>query len=121
MSNETLAAVIRSSDDGCDESKCVSRGLASYLGSLYDTPLTCYADNYLFPMACSDGYKPHIIDSEPVIWNELKWGTRSHPTVPFNYFTCCQPDLPPDLNVTRHCDNSTSVSNGDAMTCDDST
>ena len=105
MSNETLAAVIRSSDDGCDESKCVSRGLASYLGSLYDTPLTCYADNYLFPMACSDGYKPHIIDSEPVIWNELKWGTISHPLVPFHYFTCCQPDLllPSYINFSRHC------------------
>jgi len=60
-------------------------------------------------MACSDGYKPHIVDSEPVVWSGIvKWGTSRYPSQPYHYFTCCEPDLlSSNTNVTRHCSNST--------------
>ena len=69
--NESLAVII-DSDAGCDESKCVSHGLSWLFQPLL---LTCYSSDD-FPIACSHGYKPHIVDSEPVIWNELTWEHR---------------------------------------------
>jgi len=122
MSNESLiAAVITSSDDRCDESKCVSIGLNSIF-DFFDTPLTCYSNVNLYPMACSDGYLPHIVDNEPaVIRNEYKWGTTSSPPLPYHYFTCCPPDLPINTTVSRHCSNTSLVINETTDICENNT
>ena len=113
--NESLAVIIDSnySDTGCDESKCVSHGLAWLFaeGSLTRT-LTCYSDDDRWPMACSYGYQPRTVDSEPVVLSKApKWGTMKYQSRLFHYFTCCPPGLPPDTNVTRDCSDPTPIIN----------
>ena len=93
-----------SDDDGCDESKCVSKGL-SY--DLYNNSFTCYSndngykgwayflEDYYYPMMCADGYKPRIVESEQ---NVLDGWERTN-----QYFTCCPPGLSTETNISRHC------------------
>ena len=109
-----------SSDARCDESKCVSYALSN---GLYGYYFTCYSDN-LYPMQCAHGYTPRIVDAEPILTlfsgGQLGstaeiWGTGSHKLVPYQYYTCCPPDLPPNnFTVSRHCSNSLSISINDA-------
>ena len=108
--------------DGCDESKCVSSGLNGFFGT-FDTPLTCYADDIIYPSVCSHGYLPRIVDTEPAVWSEeVKYGTTKIPPLLFHYFTCCQPDLPPTKSVNRHCSNSTILTNNETTNiCEDDT
>jgi hypothetical protein len=108
MSNETVVVV----SDQCDESKCVS----------YNKPkgntssCTCYANSDWFPMACADGYMPRIVDGVPIIRHKLQMGTFVVKNdVLYTYFTCCPPDLPTKVNVTRHCSNPTTTFSQDTV------
>ena len=103
--NETVTVLlVVSSSDQCDESKCVSY---IDLNGSNTTSYECYANSAWIHMACSDGYTPRIVDSVPVIIDTMRMGTYTVPDVPYNYFTCCPPDLPKKVNVTRHCSNPT--------------
>ena len=99
-------------DSSCDESKCVSLGLSWN----FNESFTCYTDDDLFPMMCADGYQPRVVDSvSPVletvdpIWL-IGWWFDSHspnsetgnPFL-FRYYTCCPPDLPFEIEGSRHC------------------
>jgi len=98
-------------NNGCDESKCVSTGL----DGLFNDSFTCYADVTTYdPMMCADGYKPHIVEKEPAIDST------------YQYFTCCPPNLSYDADVSRHCSNSTSISDWEdpsnkTFVCEDTT
>ena len=116
MSNETFSANI-DINNGCDESKCVSWALSSVF-DFFDTPISCYADSYLFPMRCANGYLSHTIKNEPVIWHGFKLGTVTYPLMPYHYFTCCPPDLPPNTNVSRHCSNPLGITNATTDVCE---
>ncbi|OEU09689.1 hypothetical protein FRACYDRAFT_247946 [Fragilariopsis cylindrus CCMP1102] len=94
--------VTASSDARCDESKCVSW----LSGDLFRFSFTCYSDKFLHPMTCAHGYTPRIVDAEPIGLNLL---------VPYQYYTCCPPHLPPNnFIVSRHCSNSSSIFINDA-------
>jgi len=86
---------------GCDESKCVSKGL-SYL---YNNSHTCYGerDGFDVPMMCADGFLPVVIDSEPTLLHEDLVGFgfgKGQANV--SYFTCCPPyQSSPNTNVER--------------------
>jgi hypothetical protein len=118
----TIEAVALLSDDdddygSCDESKCASIGLAH----LFGITLTCYTDEILFPMICSHGYIPRIMETEPTIKSIFRlgafpkiqktenWGTDIDKLVTYQYYTCCPPDVPLDININRHCTNSSSI------------
>lgn len=104
--------------DGCDESKCVSYGLAILSKYSY----TCYADGYYNPMACDDGYQPRIVESESLL-SDL-WGIN-------HYFTCCPPEWSAETNVSRHCSDPAAIIyeaigeetniNNTSIICDDNT
>jgi hypothetical protein len=97
MTSEVMA----SSDARCDESKCVSYLFTD--ASRYS--FTCYSDNLLYPMQCAHGYTPRIVDAEPNLTLP----------VPYQYYTCCPPDLPPNnFTLSRHCSNSSSIFINDA-------
>ena len=114
-------------DAKCDESKCVS--YSHGLTDIFGYSPTCYADHIMYPMMCSHGYIPHIIDTEPSINNGVyQLGTLTVGCgdadadadadadqecygISYQYFTCCPPSLPLDINVSRHCSNSSSVAN----------
>jgi hypothetical protein len=104
-----------SNNNGCDESKCVSTG-----GNWrpFNNSFTCYTGGngrFYRPMMCADGYKPRIVDTEePLIWDDI----------PYQYFTCCPPNLSPDVDVSRHCSNTTSRNcsydqDNNTLVCDD--
>ena len=73
--------VIAVYDDGCDESKCVTRGFYQK----FDNSFTCYTDKY--PMMCADGYQPHIVENE----DTLIYRYYDETTI-YYYFTCCPPN-----------------------------
>jgi hypothetical protein len=103
----------------CDESKCASIGLAH----LFGISLTCYTDDILFPMICSHGYIPRIVETEPTIKSTFRlgafpkiqkktenWGTDIDKLVTYQYYTCCPPDVPlNNITINRHCTNSSSI------------
>jgi hypothetical protein len=108
-------------NNGCDESKCVTRSW-----SPFNYSFTCYTDGDRDPMMCADGYKPRIVDMEPLIYYEEWYGDD----ITYQYFSCCPPNLSSDVDVSRHCSNSTSMNNGledpsnnmhNTMVCDDTT
>jgi hypothetical protein len=120
----TSEVVAFSSDDDvddyygrCDESKCASIGLAY----LFGITLTCYTDDILFPMICSHGHIPRIVETEPTIKSTFRLGafpkiqktenfvTNIDKLVTYQYYTCCPPDVPIDINIDRHCTNSSSI------------
>jgi hypothetical protein len=103
------------SNNGCDESKCVSTGL----DMLSNYSFTCYADvsgEILDHMMCADGYKPRLVENETDIDS---YG------YPLQYFSCCPPNLSSDVKVSRHCSNPTSICNvleehnNKTIVCDD--
>jgi len=95
VTSNNVSDVAAADGYGCDESKCVSQG-PSWL--FFDTPLTCYANDDWYPMACADGYQPRAIvgvgvdnsNNEPtIVWSQkYKYGTTKYPPMPFHYFTC---------------------------------
>jgi len=80
---------------GCDESKCVSKGLTELNYGSH----TCWGDDYGFylPKMCSDGFLPRNVEGVPPAM-----GTFLGNPMPVSYFTCCPPDHPPS-NETRQC------------------
>jgi len=102
-------------NDGCDESKCVSRGLSL----LSNHSFTCYGNGVNFPMMCADGYQPRVIDTEPSILDttpleelseHFPWMYREDGgDVLLQYFTCCPPDLSADSTITRRCSDPTTT------------
>jgi hypothetical protein len=92
-------------DAKCDESKCISYGLAHLFGYY----LTCYANHCLFPMQCALGYTPHTVDTEPIIRDAFCWGTLGD--FSYQYCTCCPPDLSFNVNISWHCSHSLSILN----------
>jgi hypothetical protein len=103
-------------NDFCDESKCVSTGT----GWLFHYTFTCYTDGGdQHPMMCADGYKPRIIENETIIYHPY-----NEKYIPYQYFTCCPPNLSSDTDVICHCSNSTSINGWEDPTnktivCDD--
>ena len=72
---------------------------------------TCYY-SFWYPLACSHGYLPRIVDNESVVWSEeVKSGNTNIPPIPFCCFNCCLIYLPPTISVNRHCSNSTILTN----------
>ena len=93
-------------DYNCDESRCVS----SSLSDLFNNSFNCYADGDKFPFMCSDGYKPRIVETEPFLYNNNTEDDDNYYTKllkPFKYYTCCDPNLSPEINVSRHCSDPT--------------
>jgi hypothetical protein len=94
----------------CDESKCVGRCLSS------NGEMTCYADGNYHPYMCSDGYIPILVENEPtVIMKKSDFNYRLvEMDIVCNYYTCCnnkpeeeaESDNKSNLNITRHCSNS---------------
>lgn len=106
MSNESRVVVV--SDDDCDESKCVTWNGKSVSDPFDPFPFTCYSNDGVFPMACTNGYKPQIVANEPTILREVKM--MVYDKFPQQYFTCCPPDLSSNVNVSRHCSDPNSTS-----------
>jgi len=93
-------------DYNCDESRCVS----SSLSDLFNNSFNCYADGDRFPSMCSDGYKPRIVQTEPFLYNNNTEDDDDDYTKllkPFKYYSCCPPNLAPEIKVSRHCSNPT--------------
>ena len=100
---------------GCDESKCVSRGRVdneegSFTYDRFDREdvVTCYGEKdgdqeeIFFPMMCADGYLPVIVEDEPPVFvsgatrnciNKFwrAYIVRDFTDLPLHYFTCCPP------------------------------
>jgi len=96
VANETTSNVeLIDSDldliDECDESKCVSGDL----GYHHNYSFTCYGNELFKPLMCADGYQPRIVESEPLLYEEL----------PYTYFTCCPPDISTEIQIARNCSN----------------
>ena len=65
-------------------------------------------------MQCAHGYTPRIVDTEPIL-TLVVLQTTENIHVPYQYYTCCPPDPPPNnFTVSRHCSNSLSISINDA-------
>jgi hypothetical protein len=119
MSSKVDALSLQDDEYGsCDESKCASIGLAYLFGYSF----TCYTDDILFPMICSHGHIPRIVETEPGINSTFRLGAfpkiqKTEPLIlggnnidlaSYQYYTCCPPYLPLDVNINRHCTNSSS-------------
>jgi len=81
---------------GCDESKCVSKGLSN----IFNGSFTCYGDEdgEFYPMMCADGFLPFVVDedddetSSPQMKAPTAEGQGSNGLVSsMVYFTCCPP------------------------------
>jgi len=79
--------------NNCDESKCVSRGMAH----LYNDSFTCLGNGRNVPMMCADGFVPVTTNEDPVFVEKFGYN--------LTYHTCCPPhEASSNLtDATRHC------------------
>lgn len=116
--SEVIMMASSSDDDArllCDESKCVAHDLDDLFG--YSS--TCYADGIFNPLMCTHGYIPRIVNTEPIIIHTI-FPQNDAALIPYQYYTWCPPDLPlNNVNVSRHCSNSSSTIDNITITCED--
>ena len=102
--------------NGCDESRCVSKGRSDVLNGSF----TCYGDGgTYFPMACADGFLPAISHGESAAVATVAGEDEA---IPLWYFTCCPPyHLTSSFvfDTTRQCSDPITITDEMENPCSD--